>query len=76
MNELVAQDDESGYLRAAATAWTDLSDTDIITPEGRIALGKHLMHHSFMQAMISLMKGNYYQVSAIVEELKVKSVWR
>lgn len=71
LNELVAQDDENGYLRAAADAWTDLSNTDIITPEGRIALGKHLMHHSFMQAMISLIKGNYYQVETIIEELKV-----
>ena len=29
------------------------------------------MHHSFMQAMISFIKGNYYQVSAIVDELQV-----
>lgn len=71
LNSLVAQDNEGAYLRAAAAAWTDLSDTDIITPEGRIALGKHLMHHSFMQAMISLIKGNYYQVETIIEELKV-----
>jgi len=71
LNSLVAQDDEDAYLRAAAAAWTDLSDTDIITPEGRIALGKHLKHHSFMQAMISLIKGNYYQVETIIEELKV-----
>lgn len=71
LNELVAQDDESGYLRAAAAAWTNLTDTDIIAPEGRIALGQHLMHHSFMQAMISLIKGNYYQVETIIEELKV-----
>ena len=71
LNELVAQDDENGYLRAAAAAWTDLADTDIIEPEGRIALGKHLMHHSFMQAMISFIKGNYYQVETIIDELKV-----
>ena len=71
LNELVAQDDENAYLRAAAAAWTELSDTDIITPEGRIALGKHLKHHSFMQAMISFIKGNYYQVETIIEELKV-----
>ena len=29
------------------------------------------MHHSFMQAMITLMKRNYYQVQNIIEELKV-----
>ena len=71
LNELAAQDDENAYLRAAAAAWTNLPDTDIITPEGRIALGKHLMHHSFMQAMITHIKGNYYQVETIIEELKV-----
>lgn len=71
LNELVAQDDENAYLIAAAAAWTDMAGTDVISPEGRIALGKHLMHHSFMQAMISLIKGNYYQVETIIEELKV-----
>ena len=71
LNTLVAQDDELAYLRTAASAWTDLEDVDVSTPEGRIILGRHLMHHSFMQAMISLIKGNYYQVNAVVEELKV-----
>ena len=71
LNELVAQDDENAYIQAAAAAWTDLSGVDIITPDGRITLGQHLMHHSFMQAMISLIKGNYYQVETIIEELKV-----
>lgn len=69
LNTLVEQDDEEGYLRAAAYAWTDLADTDVITGEGRIILGKHLMHHSFMQAMITLIRGNYHQVSHIIDEL-------
>lgn len=71
LNELAAQDDENTYLQAAAVAWTDLPGVDVISPEGRIALGKHLMHHSFMQAMISLIRGNYYQVETIIKELKV-----
>ena len=71
LTTLAERDDEDAYLRSAAAAWTDLSDTDVTTPEGRIALGKHLMHHSFMQAMISLMGGSYHQVEHIVEELKV-----
>ena len=71
LNALTAQDDENAYLRAAAAAWTDMSGTDVITPEGRIALGKHLMHHSFLQAVISLLKGKYYQVEAVIEELNV-----
>lgn len=69
LNLLIAQDDQDAYLRAAASAWTDLTDVDILTPEGRIALGEHLMRHSFMQAMITLMKGNYHQAGHIVEEL-------
>ena len=71
LNTLVEQDDEAAYLSAAATAWTELSGVDVATGEGRIALGQHLMHHSFMQSMISLIKGNYHQVSHIVEELSV-----
>lgn len=71
LNELVAQDDENAFIRAAAAAWTNLSGINVISPEGRIALGEHLMHHSFMQSMISLIKGNYYQVETIIEELKV-----
>lgn len=68
---LTQQDDEKAYIAEAVKAWTNLPDTDILTPEGKITLGKQLMHHSFMQAMISFIKGNYYQVSAIVNELQV-----
>lgn len=68
---LTQQDDEEAYIVEAVKAWMNLPDTDISTPEGKIALGKQLMHHSFMQAMISFIKGNYYQVSAIVDELQV-----
>lgn len=68
---LVAQDDENAYLKAAALAWTDMSGVNVTSSEGRIALGEHLMHHNFMQAMITLMKGNYHQIQNIIEELKV-----
>lgn len=68
---LEKQDDEEAYVKEAAKAWVNLGDTDITTGEGKIRLGELLMHHSFMQAMISLIKGNYYQVSSIVEELNV-----
>lgn len=68
---LIQQDDEEAYIAEAAKAWMNLPDVEILSPEGKIALGEHLMHHSFMQAMISFIKGNYYQVSAIVDELKV-----
>ena len=68
---LMAQDDENTYLKAAVSAWTDLAGVDVTSPEGRIALGEHLMHHSFMQSMITLIKGNYHQVQDIIEKLKV-----
>ena len=67
---LVSQDDENDYLKVAINAWTDLKDVDVLSGEGRIALGEHLMHHSFMQAMLTFMKGNYHQVKNIIEELK------
>ncbi|MBQ7433823.1 MAG: DEAD/DEAH box helicase [Lachnospiraceae bacterium] len=71
LTTLVAQDDENAYLKAAASVWTDMAGVDVTSPEGRIALGEHLMHHSFMQAMLTLIKGNYHQVQNIIEELKV-----
>ena len=71
LTTLTQQDDEEAYIVEAVKAWMNLPDIDISTPEGKIALGKQLMHHSFMQAMISFIKGHYYQVSAIVDELKV-----
>ncbi|WP_051621960.1 DEAD/DEAH box helicase [Ruminobacter sp. RM87] len=71
LSELVEQDNEEAYLREATSAWTNLNDVDVISPEGRIALGKHLMHHSFMQAMITLIKGKYHQVSTIIEKLEI-----
>ncbi len=69
LSTLVGQDDEDAYLKVAASAWTNMTNVDVTTAEGRIALGEHLMHHSFMQAMISLIKGNYHQVQNIIEEL-------
>ena len=68
---LTQKDDEEAYITEAVKAWMNLPDIDISSPEGKIALGEQLMHHSFMQAMISFIKGNYYQVSAIVDELSV-----
>ena len=71
MISLVEQDNEEAYLKKAVIAWTNLSDINVISPEGRVALGEHLMHHSFMQSMITMLKGNYHQVQSIIEELNV-----
>lgn len=70
MNAFVDNDDESSFLQEAARGWTSLQDVDVLSDSGRIALGKHLMHHSFMQAMITRMKGNYHQVSYLIDELQ------
>ena len=71
MIPLTEQDDEEAYIAEAARDWLDLPNVDISTDEGKILIGNQLMHHSFLQAMISFIKGNYYQVSSIVEELSV-----
>lgn len=63
-------DDEEAYLGAAVSAWTDMDGADISSAEGRIVLGEHLMHHSFLQAVVRLTRGNYYQVTAVADELR------
>lgn len=64
-------DDPTAYLADAVKAWFPDFNIDISSEEGRIELGRQLMHHSFMQATINLTGGNYYQVSKIAEELQV-----
>lgn len=71
LQECIDQDDQDIYLQTAISSWiTDFSE-DIFSDEGRIALGKRLMHHSFLQSMVTFMGGRYYQESAILENLKV-----
>lgn len=71
LSMLIDRDDEKSFLKAAASAWTNMSDMDVLSSEGRLSLGEHLMYHGFMQAMTTLMKGNYHQVGNMIEELKV-----
>ena len=66
---LSEEDDPSGYLRAAVKDWFPDFDLDVLSDEGRIRLGELLMHHSFMQAVIHLTGGSYYQAPAIAEAL-------
>ncbi len=70
LNVLTDQGSKEEYLRAAAAAWTNLSDIDLSAPEGRIALGEHLLHHSFLQTMVSLIGSSYFQVSFLAKELE------
>lgn len=71
LNDLIAQDQEENYLKLAAESWLEPSDDNILSDEGRIALGGRLMHLSFMQALITLMGGKYYQADYLIEHLKV-----
>lgn len=71
LQELEAEGDEHAYLQEAVSSWTDLHGVDVSTGSGRIELGRHLMHHSFLQSMLSLCKGNYYQVTSIINELSL-----
>ncbi len=71
LSALVEQDDEEAYIREAVAAWTDLDGVDVLSAAGRVTLGSHLMHHSFAQAMITLIKGHYHQVRKIIDELEV-----
>lgn len=73
--ELALQDDLDGYIRQAVEAWlpdfiADNPDDEAIMGDvGRIKLGQALMDHGFLQAVLNLTGGMYYQSSKLVEEL-------
>lgn len=69
LERLSAEDEPMDYLRFAVKAWLPEFTYDVEQDEGRIELGKVLMHHSFMQSVIHLTGGMYYQASAIVDRL-------
>ena len=70
LNQLIDEENEKEYLRSAVHAWTGLSDVDITTDEGRIALGKHLMSHNQTQLLLFAMNGQYHQISSLIKNLK------
>lgn len=69
LDVLAAEDEPSSYLQHAVQDWLPNFGLDVLSDEGRIELGDELVHHSFMQAVINLTGGTYYQVSKIAEEL-------
>lgn len=71
LDKLSAEDDPSAYLQSAVKDWFPNFSLDVLEDEGRILLGCELMHHSFMQSVINLTGGTYYQASKIAEELTV-----
>lgn len=64
-------DDPTRYLQYAVKDWFPDFTLDVASDEGRIQLGNDLMHHSFLQAVITLTGGNYCQDSKIIEELQI-----
>lgn len=71
LDKLSAEDEPSAYLQSAVKDWFPDFSFDVLEDEGRIQLGYELMHHSFMQSVINLTGGTYYQVSKIAEDLAV-----
>ena len=71
LEKLSEEDEPSAYLQSAVKDWLPNFSFDVLDNEGRIQLGYELMHHSFMQSVINLTGGTYYQVSKIAEDLAV-----
>ena len=71
LESLSEEDEPTAYLQSAVKDWFPNFSFDVLGDEGRIQLGNELMHHSFMQSVINLTGGTYYQVSRIAEELAV-----
>ena len=69
LDKLSAEDEPSAYLQCAVKEWFPDFTLDVLSDEGRIQLGHKLMHHSFMQSVIHLTGGTYYQISKIAEDL-------
>lgn len=69
LKKLSEEDEPSAYLKSAVKCWFPNFTLDVLDDEGRIQLGHELMHHSFMQSVINLTSGTYYQVSKIAEDL-------
>ena len=63
-------DNPDSYLEVAVKSWLPDFDKDILSDEGRVYLAEKLVHHSFMQAVINLSGGNYYQIPALINELQ------
>lgn len=68
----VEADDPELFLQDAVNSWITDYHLDPMSDEGRIELGKRLMHLSFFQSVISLMEGKYCQDSHVVSELKIR----
>lgn len=69
LDKLAEKDEPTLYLQSAVKDWFPNFAWDILEEEGRLQLANALMHHSFMQSVINLTGGTYYQPSKIAENL-------
>ena len=72
LKRLASEDDWDHYLSDTVKAWFPDFEEDVLSDQGRLDLGSRLMHHSFMQSLITLTGGNYWQESKIADELSVQ----
>ncbi len=70
LSQLSMEEDAEAYLQYAVEAWFEDFSQDLHTPEGRLALAEKLLEHSFVQATIIAMQGNYCQVDALAALLQ------
>lgn len=69
LEHLSMEDDQSEYLQKDVQFWFPNFSEDVLVDAGRIELGNMLLKHSFLQSVLHLTGGQYYQATAIVDEL-------
>ena len=69
LEKLSMEDDQNEYLQKDVRFWFPDFSEDVLSDAGRIELGNKLLRHSFMQSVLHLTGGKYYQATAIVDEL-------
>lgn len=69
---LAKEEDADGYLEHAIQAWFEEADrpVDPLSDQGKVELGKRLMHHSFFQSLMGVMDGKIHTPSEIQEQLR------
>lgn len=69
--DLAEAENEEGYLLKATSCWLDEEHKILnpLTDDGRVSLAERLMHHSFFQSMIGVLKGRVMQPSELGDDL-------
>ncbi len=66
---LIEEDNCDRYITECAKIWFEQFEDDVLTDKGRLILKDKLMHHSFVQSTITMMKNNYWQSSKLADRL-------